>query len=70
MPAYGSQVTLDAIRRTFWYVFEDVEAGGASQPGSAPGVGPLRLFGRTIVPVPLQHGACRSSGIARAGSPT
>jgi phosphoribosyl 1,2-cyclic phosphate phosphodiesterase len=28
MPVYGSAVTLAAIRRTFWYVFEDVEAGG------------------------------------------
>src|SRR5512138_1346289 len=58
MPVYGSATTLAAIRRTFWYVFEDVEAGGGKPLLEMHEVdGPFELAGRRIVPVPLHHGS-------------
>lgn len=63
MPVYGSPVTLAAIRRTFWYVFEDVEAGGGKPVLDLHEVdGPFELFGREIVPVPLEHGRLPVTG--------
>jgi phosphoribosyl 1,2-cyclic phosphate phosphodiesterase len=57
LPVYGSATTLDALRRTFWYVFEDVEAGGGKPLLELHEIrAPLTLHGRTVVPVPLQHG--------------
>jgi phosphoribosyl 1,2-cyclic phosphate phosphodiesterase len=57
MPAYGSPTTLAAIRRTFWYVFEDVEAGGGKPLIELHEVeAPFVLLGRTVVPIPLHHG--------------
>lgn len=57
IPVYGSAVTLAALRKTFWYVFEDVEAGGGKPLLDLHEVGePFPLLGRTVVPVPLQHG--------------
>src|SRR6185295_19114496 len=56
-PVYGSAITLDALRRTFWYVFEDVEAGGGMPLLDLHEIhAPLTLHGRTVIPVPLQHG--------------
>jgi len=63
MPVYGSQVTLAAIRRTFWYVFEDVEAGGGKPLLDLHEIeGPFPLLGREIVPVPLEHGRLPVTG--------
>ena len=63
MPVYGSPITLAAIRRTFWYVFEDVEAGGGKPILDLHEVeSPFELFGRTIVPIPLQHGRLTITG--------
>ena len=58
IPAYGSASTLAAIRRTFWYVFEEAPAGGGKPSLTLHPVddGPFTLAGRTIVPVPLLHG--------------
>jgi len=57
MPVYGSGPTLDALRRTFWYVFEDVEAGGGKPLVALHAVeAPFELFGRVVTPVPLWHG--------------
>ena len=57
IPVYGSAATLAAIRRTFWYVFEDVEAGGGKPALDMHAVdAPFPLLGRTVVPVPLHHG--------------
>jgi phosphoribosyl 1,2-cyclic phosphate phosphodiesterase len=57
IPVYGSAVTLAAIRRTFWYAFEDVEAGGGKPLLDLHEVdAPFPLLGRTVVPIPLQHG--------------
>jgi phosphoribosyl 1,2-cyclic phosphate phosphodiesterase len=58
IPVYGSALTLAAIRRTFWYAFEDVEAGGGKPLLDLHEVdAPFVLLGRTVVPVPLQHGS-------------
>jgi phosphoribosyl 1,2-cyclic phosphate phosphodiesterase len=57
IPAYGSALTLEAIRRTFWYVFEEVEAGGGKPALDLREVrAPFDLVGRRVVPVPLMHG--------------
>jgi phosphoribosyl 1,2-cyclic phosphate phosphodiesterase len=58
IPVYASALTLAAIRRTFWYAFEDVEAGGGKPLLELHEVdAPFALLGRTVVPVPLQHGS-------------
>jgi phosphoribosyl 1,2-cyclic phosphate phosphodiesterase len=57
IPVYGSPITLAALRRTFWYVFEDVEAGGGKPLLDLHEVdAPFELLGREIVPIPLHHG--------------
>lgn len=57
IPVYGSAATLASIRRTFWYVFEEVEAGGGKPALDMHAIdAPFALLGRTIVPVPLYHG--------------
>jgi len=57
IPVYGSAITLAAIRRTFWYVFEDVEAGGGKPLLELHDVdAPFPLCGRNVIPVPLRHG--------------
>lgn len=57
IPAYGSTTTLNAIRRTFWYVFEDVEAGGGKPLIDLVEVdAPFVLLDRIVSPIPLQHG--------------
>jgi phosphoribosyl 1,2-cyclic phosphate phosphodiesterase len=57
IPVYGSAITLAALRRTFWYVFEDVEAGGGKPLLELHEVrAAVALHGRTVIPVPLQHG--------------
>ena len=57
IPAYGSARTLDAVKRTFWYVFDD-DPGESTRPAldlvSVDTAFELR--GRTVVPVPIDHG--------------
>ncbi len=58
VPVYGSAATLDALRRTFWYVFEDVPVGGGKPAVDCRVVDePFDLFGRRVIPVPLLHGS-------------
>lgn len=57
VPVFGSAETLTALRRTFWYVFDDVEAGGGKPSITTHAVeAPFPLLGRAVVPVPLFHG--------------
>jgi phosphoribosyl 1,2-cyclic phosphate phosphodiesterase len=57
IPCYGSAVTLQAIRRTFAYVFEHTQEGGGKPQLELLEVrAPFRLLGREIVPVPVWHG--------------
>ncbi len=59
VPAYGSPRTLAALRRTFWYAFEDGEPRESSRPAIDLHEieGPFDLLGRRVVPVPLRHGS-------------
>jgi len=68
MPVYASAVTLAAIRRTFWYVFEDVEAGGGKPLLEIHEIdGSFPLHGRTVVPVPVHHGTLTVTGYRIGG---
>jgi len=57
VPVYGNRETLDALGRTFWYVFER-ENNQSTPPEilSTPVNGPFPLLGREILPVPVFHG--------------
>lgn len=57
IPAYGSRRTLDALARTFWYVFTS-RRGENTRPEVEPreADAPFELGGRTVVPVPADHG--------------
>jgi phosphoribosyl 1,2-cyclic phosphate phosphodiesterase len=58
IPAYGSPQTIEALRKTFWYVFDD-EPVESTKPAIETHLidGPFTLLGRRIVPVPLFHGS-------------
>jgi len=64
IPCYGSDLTLQAIRRTFAYVFEETQAGGGKPQLDLIGIRePFRLLGREIVPVPVNgHVVARDDG--------
>jgi phosphoribosyl 1,2-cyclic phosphate phosphodiesterase len=57
IPAYGSSRTLDAVRRTFWYVFDD-DPGESTRPALdlVSVDSPFDLRGRRVVPIPIDHG--------------
>ncbi len=68
IPCYGSAVTLRALRRTFAYVFEPGERGGGKpQLDLIEIAGSLELFGRTILPVPVEHGRLPVNGYRLGG---
>lgn len=55
--AYGSEDTLAALRRTFWYAFEETPPGTTKPRVELRQIrGPFDVGGRTVVPVPLIHG--------------
>lgn len=57
IPAYGSALTLEALKRTFWYVFDD-EPTESTRPELELRLVDERfsLLGQTVVPVPALHG--------------
>jgi len=59
VPIYGSARTLDALARTFWYVFDEADPGESTRPEVAPQTvdGPFTLLGRAVQPIPLMHGS-------------
>lgn len=68
IPCYGSELTLQAIRRTFAYVFEEGQMGGGKPQLDLIGVRkPFRLLGREIVPVPVWHGEMEVFGYRIGG---
>ena len=68
IPCYGSAETLQAIRRTFAYVFEPAqEGGGKPQIELIPVREPFGLLGRTVVPISVWHGSLEVFGY-RIGS--
>ena len=57
LPVYGSEGTLQDLKRTFWYAFtETQEGGGKPRLDLRPVSGPFDLFGVRVDPVPLWHG--------------
>jgi phosphoribosyl 1,2-cyclic phosphate phosphodiesterase len=57
IPCYGSASTLQAIRRTFAYVFEETqEGGGKPQLDLIEVGGRFTLLGEEVIPVPVWHG--------------
>jgi phosphoribosyl 1,2-cyclic phosphate phosphodiesterase len=58
MPLYADARTLDGIRRTFDYAFDDgaPAGGGVPQLDLNPIEGPFFVGGTEIVPVPIRHG--------------
>jgi phosphoribosyl 1,2-cyclic phosphate phosphodiesterase len=64
IPAYGSETTIALIRGTFAYIFDS-----GPKESSVPRIltrvldgGPLELFGRRFLPVPLRHGGSTVHG--------
>ena len=57
VPIFGSSRTLEALSRTFWYVFREAD-DGHTRPAveRRPVDGPFDLLGRRVVPVPVMHG--------------
>jgi len=63
VPCYGSRETMELISRNFSYIFTGMESHGYA-PLLEPHVvsHPFQLFGRSVVPVPLVHGASHATG--------
>lgn len=55
---YGDQRTLARLRQSFAYAFVDDPDYPSAKPELhlSPLDGPLRLFGREVIPIPLMHG--------------
>lgn len=63
IPCYGSDRTLDGLRRTFAYVFEPgQEGGGKPRLELIDNRAGLELFGRAVEPVPVWHGSLPVDG--------
>lgn len=63
IPAYGSAHTLAGVKRTFWYVFEETQAGGGKPavdliPFESPG----NVVGLNVIPFPIVHGRMMIQG--------
>ena len=58
MPCYGDERTLDDLRQTFGYIFDNATfpGGGTPQILLTRIVGPFSLGGVEILPVPIFHG--------------
>ncbi len=63
IPCYGSKETIGTLQNGFRYIFTELEGSGYS-PLLFPHEisAPLVLFGRVIVPIPLQHGKTEALG--------
>jgi|SRR5579863_4295486 len=63
IPCYGTPKTLQALRRTFAYVFEEGQLGGGKPQLDLIEInGPFGLFGLEFQPVPLWHGTLEVMG--------
>jgi len=57
VPVFGAPGTLEALGRTFWYVFEEVPVGGGKPAITRHAVtGPFPLLDRTVEPITVLHG--------------
>ena len=57
LPVLGSPESMDALRRSFGYMFDPNTFAGGGIPNIKPGAvtGPFDLFGKMIVPVTVVH---------------
>ncbi len=63
IPCFASRITLKILKEGFSYIFNEHEGSGYSPLLAAHEVsGPFELFGRTIIPIPLEHGRSTSLG--------
>ncbi len=63
IPCFGSKETLERIRRTFAYVFEEGQEGGGKPNLDLREIdGAFRCLGVDIVPVPVLHGSLEVLG--------
>ncbi len=68
IPTYGSRQSVATLRRVFSYIFSDEDETGYRPRLSLHQVDePFPLFGQTVIPVPLCHGAGEAFGY-RIGS--
>jgi phosphoribosyl 1,2-cyclic phosphate phosphodiesterase len=57
IPVYGNSPALDAVKRTFFYIFDGKEAISALPLVNLQLLeGPVDLFGLRVTPVPVMHG--------------
>ena len=63
IPGFASRATLDTLLNSFSYIFNENHGSGYS-PLLVPHEisGAIELFGRSIIPIPLQHGNTLSLG--------
>ncbi len=59
LPLYGSPESIGAIRSTYSYIFDPATfiGGGIPSVDAIPVTGPFALWGETITPIPVAHGA-------------
>ncbi len=63
IPIYGSRATLDGVKKTFWYAFEDLpEGGGRPNLELKELSGPFEVAGLSVVPLDADHGSMRVTG--------
>ena len=63
IPCYGSRTTLDTLLTGFRYIFYEHDGSGYTpllHPIETEGA--FELFGRTVIPIPLQHGKTDALG--------
>jgi len=59
IPCYGSPATISALTKMFDYAFRELDQGYSERPKLRAVVvnGPFPLFGKTVIPLKLLHGA-------------
>jgi len=68
IPVYGTEETLEGIRKTFWYVFADIpEGGGRPKIDPKAITGPFDLLGLRVVPLQGDHGSMPVTGYRMDG---
>jgi phosphoribosyl 1,2-cyclic phosphate phosphodiesterase len=68
IPVYGSPATLEGVRKTFWYAFEEApEGGGLPKLELVPLNGPSRINCFEVLPVEGDHGSMKVTGYRIGG---
>lgn len=63
IPCFASRKTLDTLQNGFSYIFNEHEGSGYTPLLAAHEISsPVELFGKTIIPIPLQHGVTSALG--------